>query len=255
MFVSLQAYATIHAAKQFDWILPILMRCIPASVDKKRIEHYEFGNSKAERRIAKGFDTDRKDFLTYILKYNDTKYGLSEAEMTSNAGLFVFAGSETTATLLSGTTYYLLRNPEKMEKLVKEVRGAFKSEKDINFQSVSELKYLVACLEEGLRIYPPVPTGLPRRVPKGGDTVAGKFVPEGVCNPSALPSSLISMLMFQQTAVSVTHLGTFHLASNFQDPKSYVPERWTGEDPKYDSDNKSAVQPFSLGPRNCIGQQ
>lgn len=63
------------------------------------------------------------------------------------------------------------------------------------------------------------------------------------------------MLMFQQTAVSVTHLGTFHLASNFQDAKSYVPERWTGEDPKYDSDNKSAVQPFSLGPRNCIGQQ
>lgn len=106
--------------------------------------------------------------------------------MKSNSGLFVFAGSETTATLLSGTTYYLLRNPEKMARLVKEVRGTFKSEEDINFRSVSELKYLVACLEEGLRIYPPVPTGLPRRVPPGGDTIAGKFVPEGVCLPHLL---------------------------------------------------------------------
>jgi len=31
-----------------------------------------------------------------------------------------------------------------------------------------------------LRIYPPIPFGMPRIVPKDGDTVDGMFVPGGV---------------------------------------------------------------------------
>lgn len=65
------------------------------------------------------------------------------------------AGSETTASLLSGVIYYLLKNPSVLEKLVKEIRSAFPTEEAITIASVSSLKYESAVLQEGLRIFPP----------------------------------------------------------------------------------------------------
>ncbi len=40
--------------------------------------------------------------------------------------------------------------------------------------------YLNAVIEEGLRIAPPFPAGLPRVVPPGGDTVCGEWLEAGV---------------------------------------------------------------------------
>ena len=73
-----------------------------------------------------------------------------------------------------------MTNPEALKKLTAEIRGAFKNEDEIDFASVSNLPYLLACLDEALRMYPPVPTGLPRVVPKGGASIAGNYVPENV---------------------------------------------------------------------------
>lgn len=97
-----------------------------------------------------------------------------------NASLLIIAGSETTATLLSGVTYLLTTNPEALRKLTEEVRSAFQTEQEIDFTSVSSLQYMLACLDEALRIYPPAPLGLPRQTPKGGATIAGHYVPEDV---------------------------------------------------------------------------
>lgn len=54
---------------------------------------------------------------------------------------------------------------------------------------------------------------------------------------------------------------TFRSATNFADPDSFIPERWLSPadggvtDKKFEKDNKFALQPFSYGPRNCLGQQ
>lgn len=100
--------------------------------------------------------------------------------MEANSSTLVAAGSETTATLLSGLTFYLLTNPHTMKTLTEEVRSAFKSDEEIDFSSANNLPYLRACIEEALRIYPPTPSGLPRVVPKGGATICGQYVPEDV---------------------------------------------------------------------------
>jgi cytochrome P450 len=97
-----------------------------------------------------------------------------------NSEILIIGGSETTATLLSGVTYLLLMNPQALKKVVGEVHSTFSNEDEININSVSKLTYMLACLDETLRMYPPVPTGLPRIVPKGGASIIGKFVPEGV---------------------------------------------------------------------------
>jgi cytochrome P450 len=101
-------------------------------------------------------------------------------ELGSNAGALIIAGSETTATLLSGASFLLTTNPEAMQKLVHEVRSTFKSEEEVTLLSVQNLPYMLACLNESLRMYPPVAIGLPRKAAAGGVNVSGNHVPEGV---------------------------------------------------------------------------
>lgn len=90
------------------------------------------------------------------------------------------AGSETTATLLCGLTNHLLRNPDIFERLKAEIRGAIKSEEDLVIANLINLPWMNACIEEGLRIFPPVPIGLLRTVPEGGSDIDGHMVPGGV---------------------------------------------------------------------------
>ena len=57
-----------------------------------------------------------------------------------------------------------------------------------------------------------------------------------------------------QTRVGVAHNSAYRSALNFKNPDSFEPERWlpnTG----YDDDQKEAMQPFSVGPRNCLGKK
>lgn len=90
------------------------------------------------------------------------------------------AGSETTASFIAGWTNLLLRHPEVYQRLVHEIRSTFSSEKEIRFEVLKDLPYMSACINEAMRVFPPVPAGLLRTVPKGGDTIDGYFVPEGV---------------------------------------------------------------------------
>ena len=44
-----------------------------------------------------------------------------------------------------------------------------------------------------------------------------------------------------------------HSSGHFRDAYTYAPERWLN-DPHYADDVLTSIQPFSVGPRNCIGQ-
>lgn len=52
--------------------------------------------------------------------------------------------------------------------------------------------------------------------------------------------------------MAVSSWAATHVAFNWEEPESFIPERWLDE--KYASDAKKASQPFSLGPRGCIGR-
>lgn len=43
-----------------------------------------------------------------------------------------------------------------------------------------------------------------------------------------------------------------HDRENFHEPFAFKPERWLDPESK---DNKEASQPFSLGPRGCLGRK
>jgi len=134
--------------------------------------------------------------LGYILAQKESK-NVSHAEMTAHASQLIFGGSETLSTFLAGTLYHLLRTPRVMACLRAELDDAFTCIGDITNEafvsSPHKFKYLDALIKEGLRMFPPAPTSLPRH--SLGEYVDGVFVPAGVSSPGGsfgLPSDHIS---------------------------------------------------------------
>ncbi|KAJ5364467.1 uncharacterized protein N7496_010180 [Penicillium cataractarum] len=216
-------------------LLPLFILLVPRHMLKKRKASFKLSVEKVRRRLAR--QTTRPDFTSYIIKHSHGGRGLSLPEIDANAGVFVLAGSETTAALLTGCTYYLLRHREKYVRLVREIRGAFAQVSEIKLSALVGLPYLNAVLTEALRIYPPIPSMLPRLVPQGGAFIDGQYVPAGV-------------------SVSISLYSAFHSKTNFKDPDCFIPERWLPgpESARFVSDQKDALRPFSYGPRNCLGQ-
>ncbi|EPE08411.1 cytochrome p450 monooxygenase [Ophiostoma piceae UAMH 11346] len=210
----------------------LLVRLIPSDLRRKRRQHLELSREKCLKRIEEGLRREHHDFLYYILRANE-KGGVRQDEIILNSALFIVAGSETTASLLAGLTMHLMRSPAAYARLTKEIRGRFSSAEHMDFTQLQELEYMNACINEALRIFPPVPTGLTRTVPKAGDMVAGEILPGG-------------------TTVSVYSWASTHSPNNFSRPDEFIPERWL--DPAYANEKREASQPFSLGPRGCIGK-
>ncbi|KAF2141262.1 uncharacterized protein K452DRAFT_359056 [Aplosporella prunicola CBS 121167] len=213
----------------------VLQYFIPQHLKEQRKKQVKYTVERVSKRLAK--QTDRPDIWTYVLKHNSKdEEPLTLPEMHSTASTLMIAGSETTATLLSGLTYLLLKNPHTLERLCNEIRGAFKSTDEMDMNSLARLEYLNGCLEEALRIYPPVSVGMPRLVPPRGGIVNGKMLPGGA-------------------TVSVNNLAAYHSPANFHRPDDFIPERWLPDaSPRFAADEKAVLQPFSFGPRNCLGK-
>lgn len=174
IFENAKANAYLRSANYLTNYRSLTNWMIPKALMERRKKNAAYTVEKVDRRL--NTKTDRIDLMS---KMFDPASGLSRAEFIANSTTVIVAGSETTATLLAGVTYYLVKNPEILAKVTNEVRSTFKSEDEITMSRTNELKYLLACLEEALRMYPPVPGAFPRRTDRD-DTICGKYVPAGV---------------------------------------------------------------------------
>ncbi|RJE26778.1 Cytochrome p450 [Aspergillus sclerotialis] len=233
MFQTIRGIVIIRVLRQISGLgqyAPKLIRRLPFRGLRMLDQHLKFTKDKVTRRV--NHTSPRPDFMEGVLRQPEGK-GLTFPELLSNSSIFIIAGSETTATILSGATYLLLRNQDKMQKLLDELRTTFLDESMITIESTSRLKYLPAVIEESLRLYSPVAVGFPRVVPKGGSMIDGQYVSEG-------------------TSVTVQHYAAYHSSLNFHRPDEFIPERFIDKDSFHD--RRDVLQPFSFGPRNCIGK-
>ncbi|KAI8624022.1 isotrichodermin C-15 hydroxylase [Xylariaceae sp. FL1651] len=193
-----------------------------------------YTNQMVASRLA--MEKSREDLFEGLVK-KQSEWNMSFEKLSANALILVLAGSETTATTLSGATYLLLTHPDVLEKLKREVRSAFKDESEISINTVGNLTYMLAILNEALRLYPPVTANLVRVVPKGGAQIAGHYVPEG-------------------TLVEVQQWSANHSKDNWVDPWEFKPERFlsSSEEALQAGNKLESLQAFSTGPRNCIGR-
>ncbi|ROW10230.1 hypothetical protein VMCG_01962 [Cytospora schulzeri] len=101
----------------------------------------------------------------------------------SEASFFLIAGGDTVSTGISATFFYLSRNPECYRTLANEIRSTFASGSDIKAgPQLSSCTYLRACIDESLRMSPPISTTLWREQdPKSSAplVVDGHVIPRG----------------------------------------------------------------------------
>ncbi|KAK8052688.1 putative cytochrome P450 67 [Apiospora saccharicola] len=154
-------------------------------------------------------------------------------------------GSDTTATAISTTFFYLLHNPETYEKLKREVRPVFSEVEEIRGGAkLTSCRWLRACIDEAMRMSPGVPGLLPREVLAPGVEIDGHVFPPGV-------------------DLGVSHYAIHHNEDLYPDSFVYKPQRWLAEpgegETRDEAERRVALAhsgfcPFSIGPRGCVGK-
>lgn len=185
IFDAIKLYSLAAATRYYPLVEKALMILLPKSVENRARDHHQLCCFRTHRRL--NMEKQRYDFMTPIIESNTNMDKMSVSEIESTFSMIIVAGSETTATALSGITYQLTKNPSVMQNLVSEIRDRFQEEKNITMDSVRTLPYLNAVISEGLRVCNPAPAGLPRLVPPEGDTVCGLWLPGNVSSTLASP--------------------------------------------------------------------
>ncbi|ETS72897.1 hypothetical protein PFICI_15289 [Pestalotiopsis fici W106-1] len=156
---------------------------------------------------------------------------LTDYEVAFEAAGFIVAGSGTTAVTLTYIVWAVLSHRAVQAKLEAEV-GALPE--DYTDEDLKKLPYLSAVIEETLRLYGAAPGALPRTVPKGGATLGGYYIPEGI-------------------TVSTQAFSLHRDARIYDAPESFVPERFLTEKGEFQASSKVAFHPFGAGTRTCLG--
>ncbi|KAF5608707.1 benzoate 4-monooxygenase cytochrome P450 [Fusarium pseudoanthophilum] len=182
-------------------------------------------------------DRSQQDFMSEILEDRDGKpRELSSERLLSESIVFMNAGSETTAAALSSTLYFLLSNPKCFEKLRAEIDARLGPNHDgiVSYDSAKDLPYLRACIDESLRLRPPIAYALQRLVvsPQGA-IIAGHHIKQG-------------------TTVAVSPWTIRRNRKLYKNPDEFDPERWF--DPEQLSNLRRYYIVFSQGPRQCLGR-
>ena len=213
----------------------LLKLVLPKSVLKAQDSLLNYVANLVDIRLAKGFvEQGRPDFFNFLLKEHGEKQ-MSRGELYTNGFLLVVAGSETTASVLTGWTWYMIAQPKAMARAAQEVRGKFKKADDITLKSTTDLEYLNATVSETLRLFPAGPLALPRIIEtQPGQMVAGHWVPYG-------------------TKTGIHHYPMYRSAQHWTKPEEFIPERWLPGHQKDFNDNHDSMQVFAFGPRNCLG--
>ena len=134
--------------------------------------------------------------------------------------------------------FYCLRYPETLCKLEAEISETFASVDDVHVGAkLSSCQYLRSCIDEALRLSPPVGGLLPREVLPGGIDIDGHHFPKGV-------------------DVGTPHYALHHHEKYYADAFTFRPSWWIvdSETGVTESDvrrSQSAFCPFSIGPRSC----
>ncbi len=153
---------------------------------------------------------------------------------------FLFAGEDTTSSLLSWAAYELSRSPADQAAVRDELRrvlGPGPVVGPIPLEALRRLEYLGAVLKEALRLWPPVPL-LPRVNRRGGLTVDGRAVPAGA-------------------VVELNIYAAHRDPAAWAEPDAFRPGRWLGPAAAEAAAVRGpyAFVPFLAGPRNCVGQK
>ncbi|KAI0516988.1 cytochrome P450 [Xylaria bambusicola] len=194
-------------------------------------------------RMAQDKDAQHDLYSIAADAYGDLSPG---SGFWNDALLFIAAGGDTTSSAVCSTLFYLTHYPDCYQSLAQEIRSTFRSGREIKTGSqLASCQYLRACIDESLRMSPPIVTTTWREQIRGTNVSEPLIVDGHVIPPG--------------TFVGVNLYALHHNEEYFPDSFTYKPERWIkvdtgapGETPK--QSHRAAFAPFSAGSRSCLGK-
>lgn len=168
-------------------------------------------------------------------------------KIVKNIKMFLFAGHDTTSSTIAMVMYILSRNPDKLALLRAEHDEVFGTDPVLANEAVrsdytilNRLPYTSAVVKEVLRMLPPLGGGI-------RESSSPDFM---LTHPETGTRFPTYGFMIHAAAAHIGRDPTY-----WTQPDNFIPERWLvrdQKDPLYPP--KYGWQPFSLGPRACIGQ-
>jgi len=181
-----------------------------------------------QKRNHKGGKTD---ILAHLIQASESAdQGLTQQELISNVFVLFLAGHDTTSSALSWLVYELSRNQDIQERLYQQIISVA-GERDPTYEEVHKMPYLDMVISESMRMHPPVTLIISR-----------KATEEIHYNGVTIPKDHI-------VGFDINHI--HHSPDIWENPESFDPERFSAERKK--GMHRFAYLPFSLGPRQCIG--
>ncbi|MDX2139104.1 MAG: cytochrome P450 [Chloroflexota bacterium] len=181
-----------------------------------------------EQRRREGL---QEDLLSMLMSARNAETGevMTDDELHDEILITIFAGHETTASLLMWAWYLLSGNSDAEQKLHAEVDTVLNG-RQTTLDDLPKLTYTRMVLDETLRLYSPVP--MMARDATSDDTIAGHTVPKG---------AMLVLLPF----------ATHRHPEFWEKPLDFYPEHFapaaTETRPRY------AYLPFGAGQRICLG--
>ena len=164
----------------------------------------------------------------------DKNFKICDDTILATSVLFIIAGNENIANLLTFSSYYLAKDETCQNTLRKEIEDIIEKDGELNYHNIMEAKYLDACLSETLRLN-------------------SVLLLERVCTKDFQFPGVNGLKIEKGSSVNVG-IHALHLDPEYwPDPEKYNPERFLPE-------NKHSVLPgtylpFGIGPRNCIAMR
>jgi cytochrome P450 len=195
-----------------------------------------------ESPFDKNMEKDKhQDLLSYLLISDENGQRLSYKYLFGNTRMFLFAGHDTTAAILSNALWDLATHPQVQARLQAELDPLFDtSENNPTYKDLMQLKYLDAVVKEALRLH--ASAGVARQVDDDVKLQKEDDKGRGTAQEYILPKG---------SYVYIFPIFAHCLEKYYPDPLGFSPERFLGSESGISAKN---WYPLSWGARNCVGQ-
>ncbi|KAM7205418.1 Cytochrome P450, partial [Naviculisporaceae sp. PSN 640] len=201
------------------------------------VENYirEAGLMKDELSDKREDDGGASWFIRQVAQQSAT-----EIELRDQLLNVLLAGRDTTACCLSWTFRLLVRHPQAMERLRREVAAVMGEQTTATREQIRKMPFLACVVKESLRLYPPVPLN-------NREAIRTTILPTG-----GGPDGTSPIMVRKGELVVFSQYVNTRMKSLFgEDAYNFRPERWeTGEL----DDVGWGYFPFNGGPRQCLGE-
>nr|QVK45595.1 cytochrome P450 [Brachionus paranguensis] len=191
----------------------------------------ELGRTQIHSRIKALQDENyvKDDLITLMVKNSKTE-NIDIEDLVDDFLTFFVAGQETTSNMLAFSILELGKNTQVLKKLKDEVDSVIGSKHHINTDDLNKLKYLESVIKETLRKWSITPL---------------------INRQSTIPFKIYDYDIPVGSEIQVSSYVSGRMEEFFPDCKKFEPERFYNNEGKI---KNYTYFPFSIGPRNCIGQ-